>query len=226
MRCQQGIKIQPAFSKRVSQQDRAAAYFRFVGMKWWYRTRNPEPWQLHLLQLCCWSALGWVIPPDPDVPQRCPQCSNYPCCLLTAAPFWGCRGLAWCWPPASLLEEGGGSGPGGESEDKVVMRRRGQFLDSFLPRLIHSHTQSERLLGFFSHTRTVWVKVFIYEMTTFFFFFQLLLPTLSLVARCITTQNILRLLFHFASWSDGVRTRQHHVQRGLLTAGTESSELL
>lgn len=94
-------------------------------MLWWYLIRRPEPWQLHLLQLCCWSVLGWVIPPDLSVPQLCPQCSNYARCLLTAAPFWGCRsasgqspaapaapfwgcrGLAWCWPPASLLEESG-----------------------------------------------------------------------------------------------------------------------
>lgn len=120
-----------------------------------------------------------MIPPDLSVPQRCPQCSNYPCCLLTAAPFWGCRGLARCWPPASLLEERRRAVLGWEERVKTggVMRRGGEFLDSFLPNLIHSHTHTfgrvnlRFFVAFLPHISSVWVKGQSVHLLNYYFLF-------------------------------------------------------
>lgn len=62
------------------------------------------------------------------MPQLCPLCSNYPCCLLTAAPFWGGRGSARRWPPASLPGRRGGEGED-ETSNEEGRRVSWQLLD-------------------------------------------------------------------------------------------------
>lgn len=154
----------------------AAACWGCVGLYWWYLIRRPEPWQLHL-QLCCWSVLGWVIPPDLGMPQRCPQCSNYPCCLLTAAPLWGCRGLARCWPPASLLEERRRAVWTGRRGWRGEEGRRASWQLFASPDIhTHKHTHlAELIWGFFSaflpHISTPWVKGQSVYLLNYYFLF-------------------------------------------------------
>lgn len=165
-------------TKFLNTQNTQQQYELCAGLQWWYLIRSAEPWLLH--QLCCWSVLGWVISRDLGMPQLCPQCSNYPCCLLTAAPLWGCWGLARCWPLLPVCRRRGGRGGrgglGGEAEDKRSNeegRRVSWQLDIQLYIHTHTHTFSSFHIQLHSHTLPLRVskgRVLISLITTFIYF--------------------------------------------------------